>query len=368
MRVPKDYSESLRSLYGPIKNPFYIYTPRWIESSAGIKALHLLCHALNEIGELAFLVICEESHENRPRVNGLLKTPVLTQEIADSHFKARLTPITIYSETIPGNPIGAPFVVRFIGNYLGILGGPVDFSKDDFVVAYSEKLSKHATTVLKRDDVFTLFFHAIDPRPFKSSKEKEDFLLLYAAKYRIFVGEPDFKSDLKVIEIIRDGPGAQSRGEVIHLLGRASGLVCFENSAIVMEAILSGTPAILVKNDFFTEGIADVEAKGLGWRWGYSEENLEEAKSELEMAKEVYLQTVEDFFQKLIEFANQVQLASGRKEYKKAVRVPNHAHVINHHRVSMAVMILRNQGFIQLLKVIKAFISRRLFSPKRIGI
>lgn len=360
----KNSSESLRRLYGPIKNPFYIYTPRWIESSAGIKVFHLLCHALNEIGEMAFLVICEESHDSRPRVNGLLKTPVLTQEIADSHFKARLTPITIYSETVPGNPISAPFVVRFIANYLGLLGGPKDFPNDDYVVAYSEKLSKHAATRLEREDVFTLFFHAIDPRPFEVSHKKEDLLLLYAAKYRIFVGDPDFESNTKVIEIIRDGPQAQSRGEVIHLLRRASGLICFENSAIAMEAILSGTPVILIKNEFFSEGIADVEAKGLGMRWGYSEENLEEAKSELILAKEVYLQTVEDFFKKLTVFVNQVQVASERKEYKKVVRVPNYSHVVNPHRFRMAVMILKNQGLIQLVKVIKAFISRRIFLRK----
>jgi hypothetical protein len=361
-------SQSLRRLYGPIKNPFYIYTPRWIESSAGIKVLHLLCHALNEIGETAYLVICEESHENRPRINGLLKTPVLTQEIAESHFRAKLTPITIYSETIPGNPIGAPFVVRFIGNYLGLLGGPVNFAKDDFIVAYSEKLAQDSAIKLDKQDIFTLFFHAIDPRPFESKIEKENFLLLYAAKYRIFIGEPNFKSDLKIIEVIRDGHLAQSREEVLRLLERASGLVTFENSAIVMEAILSGTPAFLIKNEFFSEGIADVEAKGLGYRWGYSEENLEAAKSELELARNVYLQTADDFFNRLIEFVNLVQDSSKHKGYEKVVSVPNYTHVINQHRIGMAFMILRNQGIIQLIKVIKAFIARRMFSPKKIDI
>jgi hypothetical protein len=359
--MEQDSSQNLRRLYGPIKNPFYIYTPRWVESSAGIKALHLLCHALNEIGETAFLVICEESQENLPRINGLLKTPMLTQEIADSHFKAKLTPITIYSETIPGNPIGAPFTVRFIANYLGLLGGPVNFAKDDFIVAYSETLAKHSSVMLGKKDIFTLFFHAIDPRPFKSKEEKEDFLLLYAAKYRIFSGEPDFESDLKVIEVVRDGPLAQSRGEVLHLLSRASGLISFENSAIVMEAILSGTPAILIKNEFFSEGIADSEAKHLGYRWGYSPENLEAAKSELKLAREVYLQTADDFFQKLIQFVSLVQTASNKKEYKKVVTVPNYSHVINSHRVRLAIMILRNQGVFHLIRVIMAFIARRKF-------
>jgi hypothetical protein len=364
--MSKVFSESLKKLYGPIGNPFYIYAPRWIESSAGIKALHLLCHALNEIGEMAFLVICEESHGNRPRINGLLKTPVLTQEIADSHFKARLTPITVYSETIPGNPIGAPFVVRFIGNYLGLLGGPQDFAKDDFIVAYSETLSKHAALKLDREDIFTLFFHAIDPRSFEVEVEKEDFLLLYAAKYRIFHGEPDFKSDLQVVEILRDGPLAQSRDELLYLLRRANGLVTFENSAIGMEAILSGTPVVLIKNEFFSEGIADFETKGLGYRWGFSAENLAEAKSELELARQVYLESVEDFFPKLVEFVNLVQIASKKTEYKEVVSVPNYHHIINHHRLRMTLMILKNQGVIQLIRVIKAFILRRKSSPNKV--
>jgi hypothetical protein len=364
--MPKVSSESLNKLYGPTGNPFYIYAPRWIESSAGIKALHLLCHALNEIGEMAFLVICEESHENRPRINGLLKTPVLTQEIANSHFKAKLTPITVYSETIPGNPIGAPFVVRFIGNYLGALGGPDDFDKDDFILAYSETLSRHAAIKLNREDIFTLFFHAIDPRPFEAEVEKDDFLLLYAAKYRIFHGEPDFKADSEVIEILRDGPLAQSRGDLLRLLRRAKGLVTFENSAIGMEAILSGTPVILIKNEFFSEGIADFETKGLGYRWGFSAENLAEAKSELEMARQVYLESVENFFPKLAEFANLVQFASKSREYKKAVTVPNYHHVVNHHRLRMAVMILRNQGVFQLIRIVKAFFARRISSPDKV--
>ena len=361
----EDTSQNLSKLYGPIRNPFYIYAPRWIESSAGIKALHLLCHALNEIGESAFLLICEESHQNRPRVNGFLKTPILTQEIADAHFNARLTPITIYSETIPGNPIGSPYTVRFIGNYLGLLGGPVDFANDDFILAYSEKLSKHTATKLNREDVFTLFFHAIDPRSFEVSYEKEDFLLLYAAKYRIFNRVPEFESNSRVIEIFRDGPHAQSRDDVLHLLKKARGLVCFENSAIVMEAILSGTPAILIKNEFLNEGIADIEARGLGYRWGFSEENLEAAKSELEMAREVYLQTADVFFDKLIDFVSEVQISSKNKEYKRVVKVPNYSHIINNHRIKMAIMILRSQGIVQLFKVIKAFIYRRLFKPTR---
>jgi hypothetical protein len=365
--VLKDSSQKLSRLYGPIKNPFYIYVPRWIDSSAGIKALHLLCHALNEIGEMAFLVICEEAHENRPRVNGLLKTPVLTQEIADAHFKAGLTPITIYSETIPGNPINAPFVVRFIANYIGLLGGPEDFLKDEFIVAYSEKLAIHTASKLNREDVYTLFFHAIDPRPFESKIEKEEFLLIYAAKYRIFSGDPEFKSKFKTIEITRDGPNAQSRGEVIDLLRRASGLVCFENSAIVMEAILSGTPAILIRSEFFSEGIADIETKGFGMRWGYSEENLEEAQSEIEIAKELYLQTEDEFFKKLIEFVNEVQVASEKKEYEKVVIVPQYSQIVNRHRIRMALMILRNHGMKQLIKVLKAFIARRVFTTKRIG-
>ena len=45
-------------------------------------------------------------------------------------------------------------------------------------------------------------------------------------------------------------------------MAKASVLHCFENSSIITEAVLSGTPVILVRSEFFKEVIAEQE---LGW-------------------------------------------------------------------------------------------------------
>lgn len=350
------------ALYGPGGHPYYIYTPRWIDSSAGIKALHLLCHSLNVTGQTAYLIVVGDSYMNVPRINGLLNTPVLTDEIARSHFEKKLTPITIYSETINGNPIDAPFVVRFIANYLGNLGGPIQFSGDEFICAYSKTLRESTEKLLNRNDVFTLFFHAIDPRVLQTNLIKKDYVLVYAAKYRLFFGKPKVPRNLKVIEIVRDGPKAHARAKVIELLQNARALLLYENSAIAMEAILCGTPVILMKNDFFQGGVASFETKELGMRWGYSEENIEAAQSQLSAAKDLYFTTIEDFFQNLELFVKKTQLAVLKHSYNEIIKLPNHQFIANQHRLQMAWRIFLSQGLKTLLKITYAFIHRRIVS------
>lgn len=349
-----------RSLYGPIGHPYYIYSPRWIERSAGIKAMHLLCHALNETGNVAFLVIVGDSFDGKPRINGTLNTPVITEEIALSHFEKKLTPIVIYSETIVGNPLHAPFVVRFIANFLGLLGGPQRFKAEEFICAYSNTLAAHCKEVLKRDDIFTLFFHAIHPQKFEMNFNKQEYVVAYAAKYRLFVGQPKFPDNLNVIEIIRDGINAHSRSEVIELLKNAQALILYENSAIAMEAILLGTPVILMKSNFLNEGIAMVETGGLGMRWGYSAQNIASARKELVAAKELYFKTNEDFFKTLRIFVSKTQSQAANHAYNNKVNIPDNRFIVSPHRLRLAVEILRTLGFVTLLKVVYAFIVRRI--------
>jgi hypothetical protein len=67
----------LESLYGSSNHVYYIYSPRWISSSAGIRALHFLCHSINRMGHTAYLVLSEGSSGGLPRINPELQTPIL---------------------------------------------------------------------------------------------------------------------------------------------------------------------------------------------------------------------------------------------------------------------------------------------------
>lgn len=349
--------------YGKRRHPYYIYAPRWIETSAGIKLLHLLCNTLNALGECAYLVLFE-SESNRIRINAELNTPILTSEIARAHFEAGLTPIAIYSETITGNPLKSPFVVRLIANNLGLLGGPSNFDRSEFIWAYSESIAEECRMRLNRDDIFTMFFHAIDPRDLINMKPvKENLILIYAAKYRLFKGKPELpeiSGDYDIYEIKRDGLDPDPRAKVLDLLSRAKTLICYENSAIAMEAILLGTPVILMESEFLQRGIAESETKMLGMRWGFSWENVKSANEELEAAKELYINTTFVYIEQLKNFIELTQEKAKHISFCEQIELPKFAKYGLGARVKLAIHVTRNKGFYALYRITFAYILRNL--------
>jgi hypothetical protein len=180
----------------------------------------------------------------------------------------------------------------------------------------------------------------------------------------LFVGKPRIPAGINAIEIVRDGPNAQPRGEVLQLFRSARGLIAYENSAVVIEAILSGTPAILIRSEFFHEGIAEEEVSMLGMRWGFSNENLDAARSELLDAQILFSSSVSKYFAKLNEFIHAVQIQSGKLPYTTVIRVPEYKHIFSRHRLSLAIGVLRTQGLARLLIIIISYINRRIFEKK----
>src|SRR3989338_8054961 len=110
--LPRPHPYSQADIIVPeVRNPYYIVAANYIRTSAGIKSLHMLCHALNRRGERAYMAL----HPHYPASHGFNTdwlTPVLTSRIIQSDFERGLTPITIYPETIQGNLFNAPMVVR----------------------------------------------------------------------------------------------------------------------------------------------------------------------------------------------------------------------------------------------------------------
>ncbi len=128
-------------VWGEDANPFYIVSPRYVRTSAGIRVLHHLCNILNRLGYPAFMIISPD-FEGENVISPQLVTPVLTKRVAEAHYRSQLTPITIYPEVVNGNPFDAPFIVRFLGNFPGLLGGQVQFPPDEVIVPYSAALGR----------------------------------------------------------------------------------------------------------------------------------------------------------------------------------------------------------------------------------
>lgn len=355
--------QQISQLYGRIQHPYYIYAPRWINTSAGIKSLHYLCNSLNELGYPAFLILAEERIGNEPRVSGKLKTPILTQEIADAHFEAKLTPITFLSETIPGNPIGAPYVVRYLMNYVGALGGPTEFPSNEKIIAFSANIAERSKLDLNAKNISILFIPPIDPReiiPKDKDGTYDDFLLIYAGKYRSFIGKPKIETNERYIEVLREGKGAQNRNEVLELISKAKAVLSYENSSILTESVLAGVPGFFMPNEFLEDAIAEQELGWGGLGWGYSDENFEKAKSTLEEGQTKYYEQILRYFENLNTFVELTQIEARKITYETAISVPNYQTVINLHRLRLAQQILRSQGVFGLIRVTKSFILRRL--------
>ena len=350
----------LNKLYGKKSHPYFVYAPRWIDSSAGIKALHFLCHSINMMGHKSFLVMTEAPHLGEPRINPNLNTPILNQEISDSYFKAGIKPVVVYSETIPGNPLNASFVVRYLMNYSGALGGQRIFQEDEYVMAFSKKIAEDYAAVTETEEPRVLFLPPIDPREFSRTIHKEPYQVVYAGKYRSFVGKPPTVGTLPTVEIFRDGPKMQSRDQVKEILKNATILYAFENSSIVTESILSGTPARFVPNEFLGEIIAEVELGNGGIVSGDTAVDLYAAQKSIDLGIERYHESIETYQVELASFIQITQERASVEGYTIPIVVPIHDQLFSKHRLGLAMQILKNQGIRRLSRVTLHFALRRL--------
>ena len=68
-------------------------------------------------------------------VNPDFITPLLTEEIFLIHKKSGKTPITIYPDSVRGNPLRSSCIARYLLHYPGRLGGDSEnnFNENDLI-------------------------------------------------------------------------------------------------------------------------------------------------------------------------------------------------------------------------------------------
>jgi hypothetical protein len=338
----------------PEYDPVYVYTPAWRGDSAGIRVLHLLCDALNADGCPTWLVI--SSPDSRASTNPQLNTPVLTQAMADSHIANGLDPILIYSETVPGNPLAARRVLRYLLNFPGALGGMSEFPETETMVAYSGAIADSV------GGCPTLFVPAVDLDEIGSlprTRNTQKLPVVYAAKYRAFRGTPKLSGLSGYVEIQR-GRSGQSRAELLNLLRSSPLLYCFENSTIATEAMLLGTPVLFVRSDFFSRVIAEQELGRFGWSWSDESGAEEWAKSSVHQVRRVYEESVASFPERVRQFVGVLDGVRASDLPVRRIHVPKKAVLVSRHRVALGQQAWRNIGWRGSLRLGVDFIRRRL--------
>lgn len=310
-----------KKLVFPARNrhPYYIAAPPWKRGdSAGVRAFYLLCHALNRAGQNAFLLF---NSRRKRQVPGDFLAPMLTETIAKEHFREGLTPITIYPETILGNPFRSPLVARWILNFPGLLGGDTTYDPREILFGYSGELARAVgfpDHVLHVPTIDTRIFHP------GGSTEPRRGACFYAYKYRKHLpGSELFPITQGATEITKGLPDSQTAQEIAELFRRSEIFYAYENTILVFEAILCGCPAVFLPNAHLTEQIAREELGSEGYAWGTDPSDLARAKATVNQGAINFLKTYDLFWEQLDRFVDITQARAENVPYADRVKVPS---------------------------------------------
>ena len=217
---------------------FIIYAPIYARNSAGIYALYKLEKDLNDNGQIAFVTLWKNTNFY---ISPVLNVPIIPNVIALDIIKCQ-NAIVIYPEVIPGNPLNAKNIVRWIMNKPGYFGiGDLKFNFNEKIFMYGNSFNKYIT---ENEIAGELTLPTIDIDLFTYDKdiEKTD-ITVYTGKLQFKKGFIDKYDNL----ITRTSP---SREEIAKILKRTKVLYTFDCvTNIVNEARLCGCEVVYIPND-----------------------------------------------------------------------------------------------------------------------
>jgi hypothetical protein len=255
----------------------------------------------------------------------------------------------IYPETILGNPLNAAVSVTWILNFPKLLGG-TDTFKSDFVYGFTEALVKDYETVRNVKATGTIFLPPLDVDEVAKVVRKEDktdsFKLLYCQKFRALGGIPD-SFEGKVIEVERFTPIAPNRMELLELISRSEEVIVYENSTIITEAEIIGTPVRCVSNEWFTSLLAEKELGSEGVVWGKNTPKADASKSREKTLKAIEL-AMEKLATQLVLENSKWQTLANTKGMKKP-RLPKRS-LISRHSLIRIRLVFKSLGLLGVIR------------------
>jgi O-antigen biosynthesis protein len=245
---------------------YLISAPDYRHESAGIRVLHLLADALMAKGHKAYPMYAKSMPG--AKATGLWDAYVIAEKIADGA-------VVIYPEIVPGNPLGAEHVARWVLNKPGLLGGEAIYDPDEKVFLYTTTL----TGSVKNDISGYLCCPSIDTDLFVDDGRKKLHDTFYVGK-----GKHDGKLDTSGMQEITKSPAwPQNREVVAEVLKNTDTFYSFDNfTAMVTEANLCGAVSVIIPDGVVTRESLETSEMGLdGIAWGTDEAEMERAHDTL---------------------------------------------------------------------------------------
>lgn len=230
------------SFFATHRRPYYISAQDYRHSSAGIRCLHYLCHALNQLGEEAYIVHAKS-------FNPRLKTPSLSSEIVHKHYLAGRQPIAVYPEVVEGNPLHIPNVARWLLNRPGHIGGDTNFNPTDEIFYFA----RWCLPLGMNGKI--LNFPSVDGEIFNNRNNHRDQtrngIYFYANKYYASGGQ--LSPEITGAAISLGLEKSLSPEDIANILRTAEVLYCYELTSLIPEALSCGCPVLIVPSDYWTD-------------------------------------------------------------------------------------------------------------------
>jgi hypothetical protein len=299
----------------PASLPYYIFAPRHTRTSAGVRVLYKFADLLNKRGGSAFIYLRPDSGAYEGGSPSDI-APILTRKTADYHFRCGLTPIVIYPEVVNVDRFAPPVRVRYVLNYEGHLNPGMEGENDDYVLAYSDRVLAEIQTNAPKS---VLFIPVSDPYFFHppSSGASRKGGVFYAAKYQYLFCGKTFPLTDGMVEITRDRPDSQTPEQIRDLFQSAECFYCYEDTALAIEAILCGCPAVFLPNDHFKGPLGAKDLGGLGFAVGTSPDQLAHAKATVAAARDHYLKVLDNLEPQVDAFIEATQKLAASRPYTR---------------------------------------------------
>lgn len=280
-----------------LRRPYYILSPEYERTSAGVRAMHLLCHYLNQAGQEAYIVASV--------IHPGLRTPRLTPETRENHFLTSRIPIAVYPEIVFGNPLNTPNIVRYILNHPGLITGPKKFPDADLLYFFNFEYTKH----LAEWPIKLLKIPLIDRNIFHPPEEKSNLFRCGSLVYQGRATDAEVAYPKIAKCITKNWPS--SHQDLAELLRSSEKLYIYANSSLIQEALACGCPVIMLETpynkDFFDLYRSHPETPRPGIALDQTEIEFTRAKSSIQDFYAVYQQHESTFVHQLHTFINETQ-------------------------------------------------------------
>ncbi len=292
----------MRKLFSKRPHPYYIYSYDYRRNSAGVRALHMLCDALNRAGHESYVVA--------RNISPNLLTPMLSDEVIAYHKAQGIKPIVVYPEVIDGNPLNGETVVRYLLNKPGFLKGTGEYEDSDLLFAFKEALLQPG---MPRDRV--LYLPVIDLEVFKLSddpgKREPGRVCFYQGREGTARIDPALLPE-GAIEITPTFPSSWEG--LADIFQRCEYFYCAEASSLGGEAVLCGCLTVIIASEHAPGTTGHLGNSGLGVAGDFSVEEMARARASMPLLREQQLCKQEEFWLALDHFIEVTQRVAAENQ------------------------------------------------------